>query len=100
MICLADINFREFHFFLCHFFHCNFPFLAGAGVGTVIMSFLLGTYYNVIIAWAIFYLFQSFTIDLPWRNCNTTWAVDCFDDYGFNVTAPNGTKSATEEFFE
>lgn len=76
------------------------PLFKGAGVGTVIMSFLLGTYYNVIIAWAIFYLFQSFTIDLPWRNCNATWAITCFDDYGVNITAPNGTKSATEEFFD
>ena len=30
--------------------------LKGAGVGTVIISFLLSTYYNVILAWTLFYL--------------------------------------------
>ncbi|XP_037786875.1 sodium- and chloride-dependent GABA transporter ine-like [Penaeus monodon] len=76
------------------------PLLKGAGVGTVVMSFLVGTYYNIIIAWSIFYMIQSFTEDLPWKNCNATWAVACFDDYGANVTAPNDSKSATEEFFD
>ncbi|XP_042891761.1 sodium- and chloride-dependent GABA transporter ine-like [Penaeus japonicus] len=76
------------------------PLLKGAGVGTVVMSFLVGTYYNIIIAWSLFYMIQSFTDDLPWKNCNATWTVACFDDYGGNVTAPNGSKSATEEYFE
>ncbi|XP_066964111.1 uncharacterized protein [Macrobrachium rosenbergii] len=76
------------------------PIFKGAGVGTVIMSFLLGTYYNVIIAWAIYYLFQSFTSELPWRFCDPAWAVNCFDHYGINISAPNGTKSATEEYFD
>ncbi|KAK8736394.1 hypothetical protein OTU49_004974 [Cherax quadricarinatus] len=76
------------------------PIFKGAGVGTVVISFLLCTYYNVIIAWVIFYLVQSFYAELPWSHCNTTWAVNCFDDYGPGIKAPNGTKSATEEFFD
>ena len=46
------------------------PILAGAGVGTVIISFLLSTYYNVILAWAMFYLLSSFQQDLPWTSCD------------------------------
>lgn len=76
------------------------PLFKGAGVGTVVISFLLSTYYNVIIAWAIYYLVQSFFSELPWTSCNATWAVNCFDDYGPNVTAPKGMKSVTEEFFD
>ncbi|KAK7082302.1 hypothetical protein SK128_004895 [Halocaridina rubra] len=76
------------------------PIFKGAGVGTVVMSFLLGTYYNVIIAWAIYYLFESFTSELPWSNCDPAWAINCFDAWGTNTTVPNGTKSATEEFFD
>nr|XP_027223828.1 sodium- and chloride-dependent GABA transporter ine-like [Penaeus vannamei] len=76
------------------------PLLKGAGVGTVVMSFLVGTYYNIIMAWSIFYMIQSFTNDLPWKDCNATWTVACFDDYGANVTAPNDSKSATEEYFD
>ncbi|XP_047497598.1 sodium- and chloride-dependent GABA transporter ine-like [Penaeus chinensis] len=76
------------------------PLLKGAGVGTVVMSFLVGTYYNIIMAWSIFYTIQSFTEDLPWKTCNATWADTCFDEYGANVTAPNDSKSATEEYFD
>jgi len=49
------------------------PLLKGAGVGTVVMSFLLATYYNVIMAWALFYLFSSFTSSLPWETCDNHW---------------------------
>ncbi|KAG7174340.1 Sodium- and chloride-dependent GABA transporter ine-like [Homarus americanus] len=82
----------------------RFPYLCyksggGAGVGTVVISFLLCTYYNVIIAWAIFYFVQSFSSELPWSSCNTTWAVNCFE-YDADIVAPNGTKSPTEEFFD
>ena len=38
------------------------PLLQGAGVGTVIISFLLCTYYNVILAWSLFYLAASFQV--------------------------------------
>ena len=40
---------------------------SGAGLSTVIMSFLLTTYYNVIMAWALFYLVYSFSPSLPWE---------------------------------
>ena len=39
----------------------------GAGLSTVIMSFLLTTYYNVIMSWALFYLAYSFSPSLPWE---------------------------------
>ena len=38
------------------------PLLKGAGVGTVIISFFLSTYYNVILAWTLFYLGSSFQV--------------------------------------
>lgn len=84
------------------------PLFKGAGVGTVMISFLLGTYYNVIIAWTIFYLFQSFNKEgLPWRDCQQEWALNksfsfnCFDSkIGPNMTVPNNTKSPTQAFFD
>ena len=42
----------------------------GIGTGMIIVSALVGCYYNMIIAWAIFYLFASFTKTLPWEDCN------------------------------
>ena len=46
------------------------PILKGAGVGTVFISFFLCTYYNVILAWAMFYLASSFQSPLPWATCD------------------------------
>lgn len=34
------------------------------------MSALTGIYFNVILAWALYYLFASFTSELPWAHCN------------------------------
>ena len=49
------------------------PILKGAGVATVIMTFLLSTYYNVIMSWALFYFISSFSSVLPWEQCNHEW---------------------------
>ncbi|ELT90268.1 hypothetical protein CAPTEDRAFT_225103 [Capitella teleta] len=50
------------------------PIFKGIGVGMVIVSALVGIYYNMIIAWALFYLAASFTSDLPWVTCDRDWA--------------------------
>lgn len=42
---------------------------AGIGWAMVFISALVAIYYNVIIGWAIYYLFASFTIKLPWNDC-------------------------------
>ena len=40
----------------------------------VIVSAFTSLYYNVILAWAYFYFFASFTSELPWQSCdNTLW---------------------------
>ena len=40
----------------------------------IVVSGLVGIYYNMIIAWAMYYLFASFTTDLPWESCDPSWA--------------------------
>ncbi|KAH7958483.1 hypothetical protein HPB49_001988 [Dermacentor silvarum] len=37
------------------------------------IAFYVDFYYNVIIAWALYYLVASFTTELPWTNCNNSW---------------------------
>lgn len=52
------------------------PWFKGIGYAMLIVSSLVGIYYNMIIAWAIYYLFASFTGDLPWSKCRDEWSSD------------------------
>uniref|UniRef100_G1R2E2 Transporter n=1 Tax=Nomascus leucogenys TaxID=61853 RepID=G1R2E2_NOMLE len=45
------------------------PYLSGVGVASVVVSFFLSMYYNVVNAWAFWYLFHSFQDPLPWSVC-------------------------------
>uniref|UniRef100_A0A667ZIM4 Transporter n=1 Tax=Myripristis murdjan TaxID=586833 RepID=A0A667ZIM4_9TELE len=51
------------------------PLLKGVGLATVVISFMFSTYYNVLLGWALYYLFSSFGAALPWQSCNNTWNV-------------------------
>jgi len=37
------------------------------------VSFMIGIYYNMIIAYILRYLFASFTSSLPWQSCRPEW---------------------------
>ena len=80
------------------------PILKGAGVGTVFISFFLCTYYNVILAWAMFYLMSSFSDPLPWSTCDNWWNSEfCFikeDDNSAVIDNSSLRVSSTQEFFE
>lgn len=45
------------------------PYLKGIGFASMLTSFLIGLYYNTIVAWCFWYLFNSFTDPLPYANC-------------------------------
>lgn len=45
------------------------PYLGGVGIASVIVSFLVGLYYNMIIAWCFYYLFASWQNPLPYSSC-------------------------------
>uniref|UniRef100_F7H6A1 Solute carrier family 6 member 19 n=1 Tax=Callithrix jacchus TaxID=9483 RepID=F7H6A1_CALJA len=61
----------------------RFPYLCqshGGGVASMLVSFVVGLYYNTIIAWVMWYFFNSFQEPLPWSQCplneNKTGYVD------------------------
>lgn len=69
------------------------PLFQGIGYGMVIISAIVCVYYNVIIAWTLYYFAMSFTWTLPWSNCNNRWNTDrCFTRWK-NVTT-NGSVAA------
>nr|CAD7425205.1 unnamed protein product [Timema monikensis] len=56
------------------------PWLGGIGITSCIVTFFVALYYNVIITWCFFYLFNSFQSPLPWANCpmiNNTEVPEC-----------------------
>ncbi|XP_071081857.1 sodium- and chloride-dependent glycine transporter 1-like [Haliotis cracherodii] len=54
------------------------PLFKGVGIAMVVVSALTSIYYNMILAWSQFYLFASFTSELPWKTCDNTWNTrDC-----------------------
>lgn len=67
------------------------PLFAGVGYSMLVVCFLISVYYNVIIAWILFFLFDSFRADVPWRNCDHEWdSPKCAQALSVNG---NGTKT-------
>ncbi|XP_055936488.1 sodium- and chloride-dependent glycine transporter 1-like isoform X3 [Argiope bruennichi] len=50
------------------------PLFTGLGYGMVIVSGTVMLYYNMIIAWTIFYMFASWNSQLPWEHCKPEWS--------------------------
>ncbi|XP_062341279.1 sodium- and chloride-dependent GABA transporter ine [Osmerus eperlanus] len=73
------------------------PLFKGVGLATVAISFIMCTYYNIIITWALYYLFSSFQSPLPWQNCNNTWNLDNCTDQASNSSSQSST--ASQQFF-
>nr|KAG5690004.1 hypothetical protein BaRGS_007306 [Batillaria attramentaria] len=70
------------------------PLFQGIGYATTIIVFLLNCEYNIILTWALYYIFSSFNSVLPWSHCNNEWNTpNCstFDE----VTPPKTNTSLT-----
>nr|XP_002741096.1 PREDICTED: sodium- and chloride-dependent glycine transporter 1-like [Saccoglossus kowalevskii] len=68
------------------------PLFKGVGYAMVTISFLVTIYYNVIIGYAIYYIFASFADVLPWVGCDHEWNTDsCGYPPQPNGTVINGT---------
>lgn len=84
------------------------PIARGIGFGMIMVSFLVSIYYNLIIAWCLLYLFESFRKDVPWKNCGNNWNTplcsETTERADFNCSAIGlavgcKTTSPSEEFF-
>jgi solute carrier family 6 (neurotransmitter transporter, glycine) member 5/9 len=80
-------------------FNCV-PVLRGIGMGQVIATGLVATYYSSIMAITLRYLFDSFRSVLPWSECRPEWG-PCMasGDVGLNGTWSSETKSSAELYF-
>lgn len=67
--CWANINLLD----SCFCSPIASPAPQGIGLASVVIESYLNIYYIIILAWALFYLFSSFTSELPWTTCTNTW---------------------------
>ncbi|XP_033155435.1 uncharacterized protein LOC117137843 [Drosophila mauritiana] len=69
------------------------PLFRGLGTGMILVSAIVMLYYNLIIAWTIFYMFASFAPVLPWQKCEPAWSTKyCFSyAQADQCEATNGT---------
>ncbi|VDP32044.1 unnamed protein product [Soboliphyme baturini] len=58
------------------------PLFKGVGWATVVITLIVSTYFNVLLAYGISFLFQSLTTGpLPWSHCGNPWNTDKCLDY-------------------
>lgn len=48
-------------------------FITGLGYAMLVITFLISVYYNVIIAWTLYYIFVTFRKTMPWGECGNEW---------------------------
>ncbi|CAG0895647.1 unnamed protein product [Cyprideis torosa] len=79
------------------------PLFQGLGYGMVAISTIVCIYYNVIMAWTIYYAYLSvnLSLSLPWASCDNDWATEnCVDGIRTeNVTYTANTTSSSQEFW-
>lgn len=72
--------------------------ISGIGYAICLIDIYMGMYYNTIIGWAVYYLYASFSYELPWTSCGNSWNTDfCRPIKEQNLK--NATSPA-KEFFE
>jgi len=68
------------------------PLFRGVGIASAVCVFFCNCYYIMVLAWAIFYMFQSFSAFkdvLPWSGCDNSWSqnVSCYTPEDTNYTS-------------
>ena len=49
------------------------PALKGIGTAGIVVAAYVVLYYNIIVAWCLFYFFASWNTELPWITCGNWW---------------------------
>lgn len=71
--------------------NCSFLLvLTGIGYATQVIEAHLNVYYIIILAWAIFYLSNCFTTELPWATCGHEWNTGMVSRLGLSWSRGGG----------
>ncbi|XP_044266712.1 sodium- and chloride-dependent glycine transporter 2-like isoform X3 [Tribolium madens] len=71
------------------------PLFKGVGFAIVIVNAICTSYYNVIIAYPLFFLANCFQSKLPWTNCDHSWNTE----HCVKLGGQNAVKNHTNETF-
>ncbi|XP_064614744.1 sodium- and chloride-dependent taurine transporter-like isoform X2 [Liolophura sinensis] len=72
------------------------PLFQGVGFSMTALNVFSQCYYNVVLAWVLYYLFSSFTTRLPWSHCGNDWNSDrCIERCGSYNRTDNNTFEGT-----
>lgn len=77
------------------------PLFKGVGIGQLVATICVITYYCSMIALALHYMFASFSTELPWSHCRPEWenCVDSKPTDNSTVAPGNGSSSSSEYYF-
>uniref|UniRef100_UPI00358FD8A5 sodium-dependent serotonin transporter-like n=1 Tax=Myxine glutinosa TaxID=7769 RepID=UPI00358FD8A5 len=77
------------------------PLFQGIGFAICVINFYVAFYYNTVIAWAVYYLYSSLAMTLPWSTCNNAWNTpNCIDHNDVNASEwSSHSTSPAEEFY-
>uniref|UniRef100_A0A8C5GEC6 Transporter n=1 Tax=Gouania willdenowi TaxID=441366 RepID=A0A8C5GEC6_GOUWI len=78
------------------------PLFQGMGFASHLIILFSATSYITILAWAFFYLFSSFSAELPWTQCGQYWNTDScldIDHLNGNMTKQMNTTLPVVEFW-
>ncbi|XP_054717212.1 sodium-dependent dopamine transporter-like [Uloborus diversus] len=73
------------------------PLLKGVGYAVVLIAFYVDFYYNIIIAWSLYFFVASFNTVLPWTTCDNAWNTPFCRELDDNSTIDNVTENASIE---
>ena len=76
------------------------PAMRGIGIGQVISTCFVTTYYASLMALTVRYFLASFSNPLPWSQCKEEWNVSCIDSslHAVNFSSERA-KSSAELYF-
>ncbi|EDO39708.1 predicted protein, partial [Nematostella vectensis] len=62
------------------------PIMTGIGFAMTVITFLCSVYYNVIMAWSFYYMFDAWRAVVPWNDCNNEWNTQfCSCTHAMNI---------------
>ena len=75
------------------------PAMKGVGIGQVIATCFVTTYYASLMALTIRYFLASFNDPLPWSECRTEWNATCIDSHLKSMNGSEGRISSSAELY-